>query len=241
MANQTQVLILGANSDVAKHCIIQYAALGFQITAASRNTQALEEFIIDNNLQKNVSVLFFDAVDFGSHLRFYQLLPEKPHLVLYAAGSLAQNDEVFHNFSSMKHMMEVNFLGAVSILNCIVQDKNNDNLKRIIGFSSLSGVRGRKSNFMYGSTKAAFQTYLAGLRQELAPRKITVNVLTSGYIDTKINRGLSLNKNLMMKPEYVAEKIVQAGNAFSIIPDFRWKLIYGILKLLPENWVAKLP
>jgi NADP-dependent 3-hydroxy acid dehydrogenase YdfG len=68
-------------------------------------------------------------------------------------------------------MMEVNYMGGVSILNIIAMDESNKNLERIIGLSSLSGVRGRKSNFVYGSTKAAFTQYLAGLRQELASRK----------------------------------------------------------------------
>jgi NADP-dependent 3-hydroxy acid dehydrogenase YdfG len=67
-------------------------------------------------------------------------------------------------------MMEVNYMGGVSILNIIAMDESNKNLERIIGLSSLSGVRGRKSNFVYGSTKA-FTQYLAGLRQSLLPGK----------------------------------------------------------------------
>jgi len=102
-------------------------------------------------------------------------------------------------------------------------------------------VRGRKSNFVYGSTKAAFTTYLAGLRQELVPKNIIVNVLISGYINTKINAGLELNKNLLMQPDYVAKHIVNAGNSFTIVPHFKWKIIYFILKILPESLVAKLP
>ena len=138
-------------------------------------------------------------------------------------------------------MMTVNYMGAVSILNIIAKDESNKNLERIVGLSSLSGVRGRKSNFVYGSTKAAFTTYLAGLRQELAQRNITVNVLVSGYINTKINAGLELNKNLLMEPDHVAKHIVNAGNSFTIVPDFKWKIIYWILKLSPEFFVAKLP
>ena len=120
-------------------------------------------------------------------------------------------------------------------------DQSNKNLERIIGLSSLSGVRGRKSNFVYGSTKSAFTQYLAGLRQELASRKITVNVLVIGYINTKINAGLELNKNLIMEPDYVAKFITNAGKSFEIVPNWKWKIIYWILKLSPEFLVAKLP
>lgn len=235
------VLILGANSDVAKQCILQYVEKGFDIIAASMNTESLNDFVDKNNLASEVSVMHFDAADFDSHQRFYDELSVQPHVVIYAAGFLVENSEALGNFQGTQRMMQVNYMGGVSILNIIAADGNNRNLERIIGLSSLSGVRGRKSNFVYGSTKAAFTTYLAGLRQELQGRNIKVNVLISGYINTKINAGLDLNKSLLMEPDYVAEHIVNAGNSFTIVPNFKWKLIYFILKILPESLVAKLP
>ncbi|WET47566.1 SDR family NAD(P)-dependent oxidoreductase [Chryseobacterium indologenes] len=236
------VLILGANSDVAKQCIIQYLQNGFSVMAASRNTKSLEDFISSNKLDHTkVTVLYFDAADFESHREFYHELPVKPHIAVYSAGFLVDNQKALRDFKGAKQMMEVNYMGGVSILNTIAMDESNKNLERIIGLSSLSGVRGRKSNFVYGSTKAAFTQYLAGLRQELASRKITVNALVIGYIRTKINEGLELNESLIMEPDYVAKFIVNAGNSFTIVPNFKWKIIYHILRLLPESLAAKLP
>lgn len=240
-SNKT-VLILGANSDVAKQCILQYREKGFSIIASSRNLDSLEIFVKDNNIDSSKIILnYFDAADFSSHQKFYDELPAKPNIVIYAAGFLVENQEALHDFKSAKQMMEVNYMGAVSILNIIALDKSNESLERIIGLSSLSGVRGRKSNFIYGSTKSAFTQYLAGLRQELSSRNIIVNVLVSGYINTKINEGLDLNKSLLMEPDYVAKHILNAGSSFSIVPNFKWKIIYYILKVLPESLVAKLP
>lgn len=236
------VLILGANSDVAKQCIKQYVGKGFSVIAASRDTASLEKFVAEHHLvPSTVTILYFDAVDFDSHQKFYNELPVKPHIVVYAAGFLVDNEKALRDFKGTQQMIQVNYIGAVSILNIISMDESNKNLERIIGLSSLSGVRGRKSNFVYGSTKAAFTQYLAGLRQELASRKVIVNALVIGYIRTKINEGLQLNESLIMEPDYVAKHIVNAGNSFTIVPDFKWKMIYIILKLLPESLVAKLP
>jgi NAD(P)-dependent dehydrogenase (short-subunit alcohol dehydrogenase family) len=61
---QKSVLILGANSDVAKQCILQYLAKGFSVIA-SRNLKSLEYFVDDNGLDKNkISLQYFDATDF---------------------------------------------------------------------------------------------------------------------------------------------------------------------------------
>ena len=242
MNSNKTVLILGANSDVAKQCILQYLKNGFSIIASSRNLTSLENFINENQLDKSkIESKYFDATDFNSHQVFYDKLSIRPNIVIYAAGFLVENQEALRNFEGTFGMMKTNYIGAVSILNIIATDINNKNLERIIGLSSLSGVRGRKSNFVYGSTKSAFTQYLAGLRQELSPRKITVNVLVSGYINTKINKGLDLNKSLLMEPDYVARHIVNAGKSFTIVPNWKWKVIYWILKFSPEYMVAKLP
>ena len=235
------VLILGANSDVAKQAIKLYVDKGFNVIAASRNTEDLSQFVGTSLEKGRVEVRYFDAIAYESHPAFYASLPVKPHVVVYAAGFLKSNEEAIANWKDSYQMMNVNYSGAVSILNIIASDEENTHLERIIGISSLSGVRGRKSNFIYGSTKSAFTQYLAGLRQHLSERNVTVNVVISGYIRTKINAGLELSESLMLEPEFVAEKIVNAGSGFAIVPGFKWKIIYQILKALPEGLVAKLP
>ena len=241
MNSEKSVLILGANSDVAKECAKLYLQKNFRVMMASRNLKSMEDFIKENHLDSNkINLLYFDAVDFASHQKFYTELPFKPNVVLYSAGFLVQNEDAFQDFDKTLQMMHTNYSGAVSILNIIAFDKTNKNLERIVGLSSLSGVRGRKSNYIYGSTKAAFTTYLAGLRQELSSRNIKVNVFVLGYIRSKINEGLQLNQSLMMEPDYVAKKIVNVRNSFVNVPNFKWKAIYNILKILPESLVAKL-
>lgn len=236
------VLILGANSDVAKQAIKLYVDKGYFVIAASRNTLELGNFVAEKIIKKYlVELLSFDAVAFDTHEEFYRRLTKKPHIVVYAAGFLVDNEKALQNWEDNFQMMKVNYCGAVSILNIIATDKENAHLERIIGISSLSGVRGRKSNFLYGSTKSAFTQYLAGLRQLLASRKIQVNVVISGYINTKINAGLDLPESLLLKPEFVAREIVNAGHSFAIVPGIKWKAIYQILKMLPESLVAKLP
>ncbi|NSL85975.1 SDR family NAD(P)-dependent oxidoreductase [Chitinophaga sp. Mgbs1] len=239
---QKHVLILGANSDVAKAAIPLYVAKGYHVMAASRNTVALQDLVEEKGIpEKQVTILSFDAADFEQHADFYQRLPAKPHIVLYAAGFLKNNEEALHDWSGSYQMMQVHYCGAVSILNIIATDTSNTHLEKIVGLSSLSGVRGRKSNFIYGSTKAAFTQYLAGLRQHLFQRRITVNVVVAGYIRSKMTAGLDLPESLMLEPSFIAQAVVGAGNGFVLVPGYKWKVIYHILRLLPEKLVARLP
>ena len=175
------VLILGANSDVAKEAMQLYIGKGYQVIAASRSLTEIDAFIAARGLPaEKITTRYFDATAFGDHGAFYAALPAKPHIVLYAAGFQVTNDQALVDWPGTYRMMNTHYAGAVSILNLVVMDAGNTQLERIIGLSSPSGVRGRKSNFVYGSTKAAFSTYLAGLRQYLTPRKVVVNAIVAG-------------------------------------------------------------
>jgi len=240
--NMKTVLVLGANSDVAKEAMVLYLEKGYQVIAASRSTAEIAAFMEARKVPRNrLTICYFDATAFNDHRTFCDALPAKPHIVIYAAGFQVTNDQALVDWEGSYRMMQVHYAGAVSIINLLVKDKDNDHLERIIGLSSLSGVRGRKSNFVYGSTKAAFTQYLAGLRQYLFSRKIIVNVIVAGYIRSKMTAGLDLPESLLMEPSFIARKIVHAGNSFTIVPGMKWKVIYRILKYMPEKLVARLP
>ncbi|GEP97414.1 SDR family NAD(P)-dependent oxidoreductase [Chitinophaga cymbidii] len=230
---QKTVLILGANSDVAKAAIRLYVDKGYKVIAASRSLDELKALPVE--------AMYFDATDFDSHRAFYDSLPQKPHIVLYAAGYLKNNEAALLDWEGSFRMMKVHYCGAVSILNIIAMDTENPHLEKIIGLSSLSGVRGRRSNFIYGSTKSAFTQYLAGLRQYLFSRGITVNVVVAGYIRSKMTAGLDLPESLMLEPSFIARSVVESGKRFTIVPGFKWKVIYQVLRLMPERLVARLP
>ena len=236
------VLILGANSDVAKEMLRIYVQRGDFVIAASRNTAELQDFVAKNAFDPNkIDIRFWDAVNFESHRTFYDGLPAKPQIVVYAAGFQVHQDQALVDWKGTYQMMNVHYAGAVSMLNLIAMAPENSDLEQIIGLSSLSGVRGRKSNFIYGSTKAAFSTYLAGLRQHLAPRHVKVNAIVAGYIRSKMTAGLDLPESLILEPAFIARASVYAGSKRTVVPGWKWKIIYRILKWLPEALVSKLP
>lgn len=236
------VLVLGANSDVAKEAIKLYIKNDNKVIAASRSISELNEFGQQQGFNDDVLIVrYFDATAFDTHRFFYDQLPAKPSIVLYAAGFLKNNEAALSDFDASFQMMKVHYAGAVSILNIIATDNNNSALEKIIGLSSLSGVRGRKSNFIYGSSKSAFTQYMAGLRQHLFSRNISVHVIVAGYIRSKMTAGLNLPESLMLEPSFIAKAVVNTPKRFVIVPGFKWKLIYTILKLMPERLVAKLP
>jgi short-subunit dehydrogenase len=101
--------------------------------------------------------------------------------------------------------------------------------------SSVAGDRGRASNYLYGSAKAAVSTFLSGMRQRLEKRGVNVLTVKPGFVDTPMTRDFKKSA-LWAKPEEVARGIVRAidrRKAVVYLPWF-WSIIMLIIKHVPE-------
>ena len=238
--NSKVLLVLGANSDIAKAYIVGYSKKNptARLLLASRNEASLLDFVKEHKVTNQVDILAFDAEKITEHSNFVSLLPCLPSEILYAAGFCPTNDVCFSDTNLWVRNAMVNYVGAVSILNYLVQ-QNNPFLKRIIGISSIAGMRGRKSNFMYGSSKSGFHQYLSGLRQELSGRGIIVQSLTPGAVRTKMTAHLKL-PFFASNPDDLAEKMISKNKTFQIYPNLLWRMISTIVKIAPLSVVSKL-
>ncbi|WP_250523076.1 MULTISPECIES: SDR family NAD(P)-dependent oxidoreductase, partial [unclassified Caballeronia] len=75
--------------------------------------------------------------------------------------------------------------------------------------SSVAGDRGRPSNYLYGSAKAALQAFLEGLRARLFKVGVHVVDIKPGFVATPMTAGLPLPGPLVATPEKVAKDIVR--------------------------------
>lgn len=234
-------LVLGANSDIAKAAAIEYTKQypKGHLILASRNVKSLATFVADHQLEAVSDIRYFDATDLRSHREFVQQLPHQPHWILYAAGVLATNEDCFQQPDSWIENVQVNFTGAVSILNALVSD-SNPFLEKVIGLSSIAGLRGRKSNFMYGAAKSGFHQYLFGLRQELRSRGVVVQAVTPGSVKTKMTQHLQLPSSANTARD-IADVIVNAkSRSFELYPGFFWRLVAIMVRILPESIIKKM-
>ena len=188
------VLIVGAKSDIARAIAWEYANHGYDLYLAGRNIYKLEEFAIKIRLdtQKHVELLELDILEYDDHLTFYNQLKKKPMGVISAIGYLGVQETAQTDFRQALQIIETNYTGIVSLINIIANDFERRGSGFIVGISSVAGDRGKKSNYLYGSAKAALTTYLSGLRNRLY--KVNVHVLTvkPGFVNTKMTANMVL-------------------------------------------------
>lgn len=238
------VLILGAKSDIAKEVSKIYANNNYNLYLAGRNISSIEDFSKDITIRNNVNVILkeFDMINFSSHEEFYNNLSPKPIGVVLVAGYMADQKECESDFQKSLNTINVNYTGAVSILNIVsnAMEKNKEGF--IVGISSVAGDRGRKSNYIYGSSKAAFTAYLSGLRNRLHEANVKVLTVKPGFVKTQMTKHLDLPPKLTALPEKVASAIFKAQQKGKNILYTKgiWRLIMLIIRNIPEFIFKKL-
>lgn len=237
------ILIIGATSDMAIATARKFAKEGYDIQLAARNTDQLKSLQSDLQIRYKVKcdIYEFDALQFESHKEFYERLTTKPDVTCYAVGYMKENDLVIKDFEETLHTIHVNYTGSVSILNIIADDYASRKSGTIVGISSVAGNRGRQSNYIYGSAKAAFTAYLSGLRNKLYHSNVHVVTVLPGFVYTKMTEHLNLSKLLTAQPEDVANAIFKAVSKKKnvIYVKWFWKWIMKIITNIPESMFKK--
>ena len=85
-----------------------------------------------------------------------------------------------HSGAAARAVMEVNVAGAVSVLVPIGERMRAQGHGTIVVLSSVAGERARRSNFVYGASKAGLDAFAQGLGDELAPAGVRVVVVRPG-------------------------------------------------------------
>ncbi len=232
------VLIIGAKSDIAKAIAREYAKQGYDLYLAARHSMTLTTFAADIRLRYNrrVKCIELDILDYPAHERFFAALDEKPAGAISVVGLLGDQINAQHDFNATQQIIDTNFTGVVSLLNIIANHFEQTGHGFIVGITSVAGDRGRKSNYIYGSAKAALTVYLSGLRNRLYASGVQVLTVKPGFVDTAMTKDMNLPERLTAQPDEVASDIFDAQQKGKNILYTRWfwRYIMLIINALPE-------
>ena len=163
------------------------------------------------------------------------------NIVLCAVGCMGDQLENENNKIKRQEIIRTNFEGPLNILSefANIFEKRGNGI--IIGISSVSGERGKKSNYIYGSAKSGFTTFLSGLRNRLYEKNVHVITVLPGTVYTKMTLGLNLPKFITTYPDKIAVDIYTAvKKKRNIIYSLSiWRYIMKLINLIPESIFKK--
>ena len=240
------VLILGAGSSIAKAIAHRFAEAGHALVLAGRSAEELERDVADVRLRFGVGAAarHFEATDYASHADFVAgCIADAEAIgsngkqlegVVLCHGYIAP-EEPAKDFDLIRRTIETNYTSAVSVLHPLADYFERRKAGFVCAVSSIAGDRGRQSNYIYGSSKAALSTLLSGLRNRLSRSGVPVTTVKPGFVDTALTFGND-KMFLVAKPDRVARDVfrsVRKGRDVVYTPWF-WRWIMLIVKSVPE-------
>ncbi|MFM7059814.1 MAG: decaprenylphospho-beta-D-erythro-pentofuranosid-2-ulose 2-reductase [Actinomycetes bacterium] len=208
------VLVLGGASDLglatARRLVQERTTT---VILAGRDPAAMAEGAesVRRAGAQRVETIAFDALDRDSHAAFVdQCWAEYGDidLVLVAFGVLGDQDVAEHDAATALAIIDANFTGAVSVLIPLIDRMRVQGHGTVVVLSSVAGERARRSNFVYGSSKAGLDMFCQGMSDALIGTGVRMMIVRPGFVHSKMTEGLD-PAPLSTTPEAVADAIVE--------------------------------
>jgi decaprenylphospho-beta-D-erythro-pentofuranosid-2-ulose 2-reductase len=185
-----------------------------------------------------VDLVAFDAHDIDGHEALMADVYERfgdIDLVLLAFGVLGEQVDFDADPAAAARAAEANYGGAVSCGLAVAQQIRRQGHGTLVVLSSVAAIRARRSNFVYGSTKAGLDAFAQGLGDHLLDAGGRVMVVRPGPVRTRMTAGMP-EQPFTSDAAQVADCIVeglQKNREIVYAPALlRW--VFAVMRALPR-------
>jgi len=238
-----KVLIIGATSGMAQPAARIFASEGAELSLIGRERTSLEALGDDLRVRGAGAVHIFSGFDalrsetWAPSLQSAWEALENPDVVLVAYGSLPDQAECADEPTKAMEALTVNFTSVAALCGGIAKRLEAQGRGTLGVISSVAGLRGRQSNYIYGAAKGGLSVFLQGLRNRLYPKGVRVVTFLPGFVATPMTA--HLDQGPLFASAETAGRILHRGltrsRADVIYVPFFWRHILWIIRAIPER------
>jgi decaprenylphospho-beta-D-erythro-pentofuranosid-2-ulose 2-reductase len=234
------VVVFGGGSDIGQAIAEAFVRAGTRrVVLASRRPEllgaAVERLVADGT---TLETMPFDAAATATHAEVVDDVVRRVgdiDAAVLTFGVLPDQAAAMKDRSVAIEAAEINYVGAMSLLIALAERMRDQGHGDLVVLSSVAAERGRRSNFVYGSTKAGLDTFCQGLADDLQGSGVRLLVVRPGFVRSKMTRGLA-PPPLSTTPAAVADATLaslRSGAATVWVPaSLRW--VMTVLRHLPR-------
>jgi decaprenylphospho-beta-D-erythro-pentofuranosid-2-ulose 2-reductase len=242
------VLVLGGSSEIAQaivdrlvparcRTVVLAGREGPRLSAAADRAKAAGADVVET--------VPFDATDDAGHPAFADRVFDRfgdIDLVIVAAGVLGDQRADEGDPAAAAAVITTNFTGPAAAMLAVAARLRDQGHGRLVVLSSVAGLRARKANFIYGSSKSGLDAFSQGLGDSLEGTGVGVTIVRPGFVVGRMTEGMT-PAPFSTTPDAVADLVVrgiESGSAVVYAPPLlRW--VFAVMRLLPQAVWRRMP
>ena len=224
------ILVTGASSGIGQETAIQCSKFGAKVIITARNEERLKETMSQLEGEGHQMIM----AELTNQEDIERLVGEAPALqgLVLSAGKGTTSPFPFSTRDKYDEIFNVNFFAPVELLRLLVKKKKLEKGSSVVFVSSIGGVKSfQLGNGIYGASKAALSSTMKFCAKELATKKIRVNSVNPGMVNTKLIQGgtISEEQHKLDMEKYPLKRYGEPED-----------IAYGIIYLLSDasSWVT---
>ena len=220
LAGKTAI-VSGGSRGIGRAIVELLAADGADVTFFYRdNADAAAEVIAkaqaDGRTVAAVQVDIRDSSACAAAVERIVLRRERTDVLVNNAGIICDNPLAGFSDADVADVLDTNVTGLFNVTRAVAPYMISQRGGRIVNLSSVAGEKGGRGQTNYAASKGAVNAFTRALAVELAPRKVMVNAVAPGVIETEMSEpvrelaGDAVKSRILLKRYGKAEEVAYA-------------------------------
>lgn len=235
-----KVAIVGATRGMGRALARRLAERGDALFLLGRDEAELALSARDLEVRGAPSVSHA-RLDLGEAAGFASALDAADHALspfdalVVTGGLFARQEELAADPARLAALLHANFTGTVLLCQQAAERMAARGGGLVCAFGSVAGDRARRSNYLYGASKAGLAVALDGLDLAYRDRGVRVLCVKPGFVRTAMTAGLPVPP-LAGEPDAVARRVVAAMDAgrHQVYAPGIWRVVMLVIRALPR-------
>jgi len=212
-------LVTGGSRGIGRAIVERLAASGMDVTFTYVSNEAAAQEVIEVNPGLATTAMKVDVRDSVAARECVEAVVERVgtlDVLVNNAGVIRDNLMLLLEDEDLKAVFETNIEGVFNFCRAAVPYMMSKRSGRIINISSVSGKKGGRGQTNYAASKGAINAFTKSLAVEVGRRKILVNAVAPGVIETEMSQevrdlaGDEITSNIVLKRYGLPTEIANA-------------------------------
>jgi NAD(P)-dependent dehydrogenase (short-subunit alcohol dehydrogenase family) len=188
LSGKKTIVVTGASSGIGRALVGKLDDDAHHLVLIGRSQETLAA--LAGQLRASATVFALDLLDVDRIAGFASQLPGRIDGFVHAAGVESVEPIKLVNYEKFDRIMRLHVYAFVELLKIIEKNKKrtDDYPTSVVAISSIASDGGGVGQTMYAASKAALEAAVRVLSKELAAKKIRINAVKPGLVDTEMTR-----------------------------------------------------